>query len=376
MGGFTLDNKWLTVTIDALEALGGHATLEQIYNKFKELTNFDLSSYTDWKAQIRKNIYLHSSDCEIFKGSPGDETDIFHSFQGKGNGMWGFRNRQIQPSILIPEPFKINQLYKRSELHDIYGGNRQRGISVSKKSSMLFIFSGSEGAIYGYEDGWQDAETFYYTGEGQVGDQEFKEGNKALRDHTENNKDVYLFEKVSKNGLYKFVNQLTCVGYHFSDGLDKNGNLRSMIVFEFVVSSALDSKIATANEDELVDEDDLLKLRQLATNASSESQGEVQKKKVMVRKRAAAIKKYALVRSNGNCEGCLEEAPFITPTGDPFLEVHHLKRLSDGGPDAPENVIALCPNCHRRVHYGIDSSTYNSSLIEKIKDKESLLLYK
>ena len=36
----------------------------------------------------------------------------------------------------------------------------------------------------------------------------------------------------------------------------------------------------------------------------------------------------------------------------PYLEVHHKIRLSDGGEDTIDNVVALCPNCHRKAHYG------------------------
>jgi 5-methylcytosine-specific restriction enzyme A len=38
------------------------------------------------------------------------------------------------------------------------------------------------------------------------------------------------------------------------------------------------------------------------------------------------------------------------------------KGLSIGGPDDPSFVIALCPNCHRRVHAGQDGEGYNSNL--------------
>jgi 5-methylcytosine-specific restriction protein A len=47
------------------------------------------------------------------------------------------------------------------------------------------------------------------------------------------------------------------------------------------------------------------------------------------------------------------------------LEVHHLHRLSDRGPDSPDNVIALCPNCHSRVHHGAAGDEFNSTLIER-----------
>lgn len=34
------------------------------------------------------------------------------------------------------------------------------------------------------------------------------------------------------------------------------------------------------------------------------------------------------------------------------LDVHHLDRVSDGGPDDPANLVALCPNCHALHHRG------------------------
>ncbi|WP_147195697.1 HNH endonuclease [Rummeliibacillus stabekisii] len=36
----------------------------------------------------------------------------------------------------------------------------------------------------------------------------------------------------------------------------------------------------------------------------------------------------------------------------PNLEVHHIKRLADGEEDTVENAIAVCPNCHRELHFG------------------------
>jgi 5-methylcytosine-specific restriction enzyme A len=61
----------------------------------------------------------------------------------------------------------------------------------------------------------------------------------------------------------------------------------------------------------------------------------------------------ALSRADGFCECCKNPAPFKRVSDDtPFLEVHHIKSLSDGGEDTLENVVALCPNCHREKHYG------------------------
>ena len=70
-------------------------------------------------------------------------------------------------------------------------------------------------------------------------------------------------------------------------------------------------------------------------------------------KRNPDVVAEALNRANGRCDRCNSEAPFIRASDNsPYLEVHHIKPLSEGGSDSLENVIALCPNCHRNLHFG------------------------
>ena len=57
-------------------------------------------------------------------------------------------------------------------------------------------------------------------------------------------------------------------------------------------------------------------------------------------------------------------------TGKGFLEVHHIFRLADDGVDAPENVAAVCPNCHKRAYYSADRLAFQAKLIEKIRALE------
>jgi 5-methylcytosine-specific restriction protein A len=61
----------------------------------------------------------------------------------------------------------------------------------------------------------------------------------------------------------------------------------------------------------------------------------------------------ALLRAGGVCEGCSQAAPFLRRSDNsPYLEVHHRTPLAEGGLDTVDNAIALCPNCHRKAHYG------------------------
>lgn len=39
-----------------------------------------------------------------------------------------------------------------------------------------------------------------------------------------------------------------------------------------------------------------------------------------------------------------------TICGAPWMEIHHIDEISEGGETAFDNLIVLCPNCHTRVH--------------------------
>lgn len=67
----------------------------------------------------------------------------------------------------------------------------------------------------------------------------------------------------------------------------------------------------------------------------------------------------ALLRSSGHCEACDSKAPFNRKSDNSaYLEIHHRIPLAEGGEDTLENVIALCPNCHRESHFGKDWEKY------------------
>jgi len=69
--------------------------------------------------------------------------------------------------------------------------------------------------------------------------------------------------------------------------------------------------------------------------------------------RSPYVTAEVLARAAGRCEACHAPAPFLRSSdGTPYLEVHHVRPLAKGGEDTVENAAALCPNCHRRSHYG------------------------
>lgn len=89
-------------------------------------------------------------------------------------------------------------------------------------------------------------------------------------------------------------------------------------------------------------------------------------------RRLAAVRRYVLARVAGFCESFNEPAPFMTRQGEPYLEPHHTRHLSDGGPDDPRFVGAVCPSCHRELHHGLHGQAKNEALIEAIRQKETI----
>lgn len=262
--------------------------------------------------------------------------------------------------------FKKNKIYKRSKIHDEYGGQRQGGISTPKEYNDIFIFTSNSGKDFGYEDGWVDDVTFKYTGEGQIGDMKFVRGNKAIRDHLENNKTIHLFEK-AKDSYVKYVDEVYYTDHDIIKTKDKYDNLREAIQFTL-------KRLNSYEEQEMNKDDnktkDLDKLRNKALNSSKTKSSKTNTTST-VHERSKAIKDYALVRADGNCELCDKVAPFEKDNGDLYLEVHHINKLSDNGPDHPSFVAAICPNCHAEAHYGKNKIDLKNILLNKIKAKES-----
>jgi 5-methylcytosine-specific restriction protein A len=261
-------------------------------------------------------------------------------------------------------------IYNRRDIHKLHGGQQQGGISTPSKKKIIMLFSGEQGKRYGYQDHWIEEGVYLFSGEGQYGDMSFVRGNLAVRNHIEDGKDLHLFEYV-RTGFVRYIGQMVFIGYREGKGLDREGALRKVLIFELIRINAINEMVET-DEDSFVKEmwkESLQALRKKALSVSSYG-NTVSERRINVFDRARAISTYVSRRANGYCEACKSKAPFKNIFGRPFLEVHHIRRLSDGGPDHPFWVIGVCPNCHRRAHYGQDREDFNQSLISIVEKRE------
>lgn len=86
--------------------------------------------------------------------------------------------------------------------------------------------------------------------------------------------------------------------------------------------------------------------------------------------RNSAVVAGALARSGGKCEmPCCVRPTFLRPDGSHYLEVHHITPLAEGGDDTLLNAAALCPTCHRELHYGVNKLKLRAELRLEIAKK-------
>ncbi|EMR73042.1 hypothetical protein MCGE09_00267 [Thaumarchaeota archaeon SCGC AB-539-E09] len=126
--------------------------------------------------------------------------------------------------------FEKGKAYQRKRLHDNYGGQRQGGISTSAKYPIIMLFDTTSGHEYGYRDGFTEDGIYEWTGEGQTGVMKLSRGNRAIHNHLEDGKKIHLFQE-SNPGWVRYIGEMVSVGYFLHDGVDRDGNLRKLIVF-------------------------------------------------------------------------------------------------------------------------------------------------
>lgn len=263
--------------------------------------------------------------------------------------------------------FEVGETYSRTEdIHKIYGGQKQGGISTPANFPFIFLFTGKSGEQHGYEDGWNNEGLFIYTGEGQEGDMEFVRGNKAVRDHAELGKELFLFQSLGKSRPVRFIGEFATASWEFFEAPDTNGNNRKAIRFHLVnLNSVSDNSYSKETTS------DLRELRKKAQEASKVPELSIRNATSQsYRERSQAVRNYVLARAKGLCELTGEPAPFERPDGQPYLEVHHIQRLTDEGPDHPRNVAAISPSKHREIHFGKNGTELNSRLKLIVQNKE------
>lgn len=265
--------------------------------------------------------------------------------------------------------FVLGKTYiRKEEITGCYGGNGQSGIAQSRTSPVIFVFTAESGEHYGYSDSFDDRGWLTYTGAGRRGDMKLTGSNLAIATHAEDGRALHVFVNHGR-GVCEYKGEFAYVSHVLTRGPDAEGEDREIIQFHLMpVQPAM-----TADQDLLVVDEEseetplsIEELRQRAIAACKPQVADSNKSTArrQVYKRSEQVKRYVLARANGHCELCKLPAPFRKKDGSPYLEPHHINRLSDGGLDHPDHMAALCANCHREVHFGESAAACTHQLQE------------
>jgi 5-methylcytosine-specific restriction protein A len=240
-----------------------------------------------------------------------------------------------------------------SQICEIFGCSPQGGMRRALRTNSLVLVSSHVDSIY--HDRWI-GDVLHYTGTGQRGNQRLDATqNKTLADSHTNGVNVHLLEEHTK-GVYTYVGCVQLAGEPYSESQpDAEDLIRSVWVFPLtlidgaipaVPSAVLDQQAARVARKVHRLSDDEVRSRAARARPSPGQRPTTTKRF----DRDPHVAEYAKRRAKGRCELCRSPAPFNNGNGEPYLETHHIVWLANGGDDTIANTVALCPNCHRRMH--------------------------
>ena len=240
-----------------------------------------------------------------------------------------------------------------ARLCEIFQCSPQGGMRRSTRTGTLVLVSNHVESIY--NDRWL-GDVLHYTGMGGKRDQSLAfMQNKTLSESPTSDVDLHLFE-VNTPRAYTYVGRVRLDGTPYQEvQSDLDGVPRNVWVFPLRV---VDGQVPVLPAAEIDQQE--AKAQKVARRLSdleirekaSRGRGQPGQRPVLgVRfERDVFVAENAKRRAKGLCELCGGEAPFSRADGDPYLETHHVVWLAQGGSDTVENTVALCPNCHRKMH--------------------------
>ena len=248
--------------------------------------------------------------------------------------------------MIFDPGISIGTEVSNDEMRTLFKCGNMGGMRRSKQTGTLVIISDDTKGLY--RDVWKNG-VLHYTGMGKIGDQVLVGNqNGTLYYSQTNGVEVHLFEVLTKAVYtYRGVVELVDKPYK-SRQPDDNGNMRDVWMFPVMPVSEMEQNVQRE-----LSEQDISKLsnKELARyTAVKNIKKEPKTTETTVYYRDPYLKQMVKRIADGKCQFCGKQAPFVDKQGEPYLEAHHVIRLADGGRDEIDNVVAVCPNCHRKVH--------------------------
>jgi 5-methylcytosine-specific restriction protein A len=301
--------------------------------------------YPQWLDFFKKSR-IESEDTPSLRFTRRQESDHYDvEFEGT-------------PSLVATADFSVpinsGDIIDNDTLRAIFKCSSQGGMRRSIRTNSLVLISDHTKSTY--EDKWI-GKIFHYTGMGLTGEQSLSfHQNKTLVESKENGVNLYLFE-VFEEGHYVYIGEVELAdGPYRSRQPDSEKTIRDVYIFPLKLKGRnrpplLKKELLETKEEIIRKKAHKLPLAELEFQAKySFKEGGKREVVSEVYERDQIVSEYTKRKADGICQLCNQPAPFRNLDGEPYLETHHIDWLSKDGKDLIENTVALCPNCHRKMH--------------------------
>lgn len=256
------------------------------------------------------------------------------------------------------------QIMTFKEINATFHGGYASGVKKWKEANtFLLTYRVTDGAAYA--DSW-DGDVLRYVGTDSGSDEDHDQvpsGSNNYNgqlwkiytgEYTPAGARIFVAEQV-RSGVYRYLGEVEFAEAPYMEAGHKRNPEAKVYIFPLRLKRT-DEKAEKSNfsrAEEGIRGQGAKRIQTLARDADSINVHGSVVQHVCTEKRYGrnpAISAWAKERADGRCDLCGQKAPFLDKSGRPYLECHHIEWLAHGGDDRLDNVVALCPNCHRKMH--------------------------
>lgn len=335
-----------------------------------------LSNFTNWE-KLKRSDYcqINSEKYQTKEQAKEILTKIFPLFIDFTSWQ---RKKNIRSNLLIPVDSK-EDIIKNMENTESLFQNRDcylRDLIVQGHNYIYYKFNG--------EDRFLPSR---YVGYKNISVKAHNNANNLNGSETDRALDLRLGKKEPspkfRNLLNAFIQNM--YGDEYSSNNHKHSFWATNISFYAENESSKSIQSIKQLQEDLYKKAEEINSKRHGTPPDFSHYGKTKKKRVQVtrsvlyRDRDPQVVADALWLAKGVCQGCGADKNSLferASDGTVYLEVHHIIPLSDKkGFDTLDNVCALCPICHRLMHYGkeTDKEKIRRNIDKTMKEREKLI---
>lgn len=275
-------------------------------------------------------------------------------------------------------PFQVGEFYIQKDITEKLKLSFSGGIRPSDKNKLIVVFMNAHdpkstviddpfGRVNIYHDFYDHSTGLYhYTGAGQLGNQKLSGRNLSVVKAKEMNRKIHFFRQYGVGLKHQYIGEVEVVDRDTEIQKDAKNKNRKVIIFylkpkskiiiseEDAISREIESEINIKKTKRTKSEiqKDIEKLNK-TIKKSGPAKGRVYRNEIE-NKRHKGIVKY-LKELYEKCMVC-NIMHFEKENGVPYSEVHHLISWAESYDDSRENLVVLCPTCHKKLDHAKSST--------------------